>query len=257
LSGLGEIAANAPGPSAEKNPYLSRSIAMRHPGLTLATLAFCALATSVAAQTPPVGQLAAPQPVVDRPPVDACIGAVRGEVSGTFAPGRAEGGVPRGMRAGPNQDGFRLVTGEIAWGGNPPVSAGFACIIDAARNQVVATHIQQKPLSGPPRGVGGSSPGADDNVPASLFQGCVQAARLKVQKDAGGRVNSITDPKLQRTGTRLLLGGSGVVGPARQPDGTTTPQRPFSYFCEVTGDSDQLGNVSFRLLPPERAPSGQ
>jgi hypothetical protein len=232
---------------------------MRKPSLTLAALACCALGTSALAQSPQAGQLAAPQPVVDRPTVDACLGAVRGEVSGTFAPGRA--GVPQGVRAGPNQDSFRLVTGELAWGGNPPVSAGFACIIDAARNQVVALHVQQKPSSRPrpaPTPVqGGASPGAGNQVPAVLFQGCMQAVRLKIQKDVGGRVNSITEPNLQRTGTKQFLGGSGVVGPARQADGTTTPQRPFSYSCEVTGNSDQLGNVSFRLLPPERAPSRQ
>jgi hypothetical protein len=234
---------------------------MRKPGLALAALACCALGASALAQSPPVGQMAAPQPVVDRPTVDACLGAVRGEVSGTFAPGRAEGGVPRGVRAGPNQDGFRLVTGEIAWDGNQPVSAGFACIIDAARNQVVAKYVQQKPSSrprpAPTPAQGGASPGAGDQVPAALFQGCVQAVRLKIQKDVGGRVNSITEPNLQRTGTKQFLGGSGVVGPARQADGTTTPQRPFSYLCEVTGNSDQLGNVSFRLLAPERAPGRQ
>jgi hypothetical protein len=226
---------------------------MRNSGLALAALACSALATSVLAQSPPVGQLAAPQPVVDRPAIDACLGAVRGEVSGTFAPGRAEGGVPREMRIGSNQAGFRLVTGELAWEGDPPVAAGFACIIDAAHNQVVAMHIPQKPRPG--ASAGGPSSGPGHNVPESLFQGCVQAVRLEVQKDAGARVSSITDPKLQRTGTRQLLVGSGVVGPARQADGTTTPQRPFSYLCEVTGNSDQLGNVSFRLLQPERAPS--
>lgn len=232
---------------------------MRNPGLTVAALACCMLATVARAQSPSAGQLAAPQPMIDRPTVDACLDAVRGEFSGTFAPGSAEGGTPRGTRVGPNQDGFRLVTGEVAWDGNPPSSAGFACIIDAARNQVVAKYVQQKPAGGPrpARAPSGSSPGAGNSVPAILFQGCVQAVRLKIQKDAGGRVNSITDPKLQRTGTKQFLGGSGVVGPARQADGTTTPQRPFSYLCEVAGNADQLGNVSFRLLPPPRASSGQ
>jgi hypothetical protein len=238
---------------------------MNNRRLALLALTLCAVTTAAPAQTPApaqapsVGQLAAPPAVVNRQAVDACVDAIRGQISGTFAPGHAEGGVPRDVHAGPQQDGFQLVTGQLEWALDPPATAGFACVIETARNQVVAYHVPQTPMRRPRPGpaAGGSSPEAEESVPASVFQGCVLAVRLQVQEAAGGRVSSIADPELQRSGGKLMLGGAGVVGPARQADGTSTPQRPFSYLCELTGNGEQLGQVSFRLLAPERAPRRQ
>jgi hypothetical protein len=232
---------------------------MKYPGRALLALSLCAAATIAPAQTPAVGQLAAPPAVADRQAVDACVNAIRGQISGSFSAGRAEGGVPRGVRAGPKQDGFQLVTGQLEWDGNPPAVAGFACIVETARNQVVAYHVPQTPVRRPrpSPAAGGSSPGAGSAVPDSVVQGCLLTVRQQVQKAAGGRVNSITDPQQQESQGKLSLGGSGVVGPARQADGTSTPQRPFSYLCQLTGNGNQLGQVSFRLLAPEQGPRRQ
>lgn len=224
----------------------------------LATLWLLTAAAPAAAQAPQVGQLAAPPAIGDRQALDACLKAMPGT---RFEQSPFFGATVRVTQASPEQDGFRLVTGEVSWDDDRPAKTEFACIVRAMNRQVVATFIPDRPRSPPrpgprPASPAGPSavvaPGGAIKVPQAVLENCQAGARDKLRQQGVARVPSVEEPELSYQMRQPILSGTGTAGST-----PTTPERPFSYVCKLAPSLNQITEISVRLLPPGSPPRRQ
>jgi hypothetical protein len=157
-------------------------------------------------------------------------------------------------RAGQDQDGLLLVTGQVAWREASPRPTPFACIVPRSGDRVVAAMV-------PPRPEGVPSPGT---TPSGTP---VPPGRGAPPSSAGTAISPAQLASCQRAITAGMDGEFGVrpvfaarANSERAEGGTThitgtgtLPRRPtpvaFTWRCEMQGASTTVAARSWTLTP--------
>jgi len=196
------------------------------------------------------GSIAVSPAAIGQQAVQACEAHVRSELLQ-----HPTGGTLTGMRAGPEQDGFILVTGQVQWRRQSGGQDAFACLYERTRSRVESASVP----SGQPVG-----PGRPTDPAPDLRAECKAAIISQVR--AAHRVTPLFDgePQLGRPrpefGTHSAPEGMALVGtgtlPSRQDASSGTQGniaragtvRRFAYYCQASVHAADAMQSGFRLI---------
>lgn len=151
-------------------------------------------------------------------------------------------------RAGQDQDGLFLVTGQVAWREASPRPTPFACIVPRGEDRVVAAMAPPRPQTPGPAPTGRGTP-----IPSGPGSGAISPAQLSACQRAVAegmlaefRVRPVfaarADSEAAEGGAVVHIRGTGTL--PRQP----TPSA-FTWRCEMRGGSETVLSRSWTLTP--------